>query len=355
MSRYTEARSVYDLSFDEVVAATGDAVAAVVYRQLYAERRLKSPEVESLVAATGLTRPSALRRSAVNSGHMTSKYLFDLPSGDAIEAVRIRRRTGMTACVSSQVGCGFGCAFCASGRLGLRRHLLPGEIVQQVMELGQRINRVVFMGIGEPLHNYDNVLKAIRILGDRRGLDMSTAGMTISTIGLPEGLKRLREEHLKINLTISLHATTDELRHDLIPGSKGHEIEEIVARSQSWAVRHNRVPTYVYLVLPGLNDSPADVARLRAWFKGQPARVNLMRWNPVGGGRQFKRVDDRTLGRFKSGLTAAGIPTVVRDTQGKDIEAACGQLWLHNGRSDAGQAVSVLPSRGKRSKRRRSH
>jgi 23S rRNA (adenine2503-C2)-methyltransferase len=121
---------------------------------------------------------------------MSTKVLFALPDGNAIETVRIRRRTGMTACVSSQVGCAFGCTFCASGKLGLQRHLRAGEIVQQVLELGPKVNRIVFMGIGEPLHNYDQVLAAIRILRDRRGLGLKTSGITISTIGIPA--KRLR-------------------------------------------------------------------------------------------------------------------------------------------------------------------
>ncbi len=320
-------RSVYDLSFDDACAAIGQDAATVAYRQLYKHRRRDAPEVVALSRAAGVP-VDGLRRRSADRGSMTTKYVFELEGGDAIETVRIKRRTGMTACVSSQVGCGFACRFCASGRLGLRRHLSAGEIVQQVVELGPSINRIVFMGIGEPLHNYDNVLRAIRILRDRRGLDFDTGGITISTIGIPKALVRLREEHLKINLTISLHATTDEARHVLIPGSKGHSIEEVIERSQSWALRHNRVVTYVYLLLPGVNDARHDVRRLVRWFAGRPARVNLMRWNPVEGGDMFARASDQTLGSFRRGLVDGGVSAVVRDTQGRDVNAACGQLWL---------------------------
>jgi 23S rRNA (adenine2503-C2)-methyltransferase len=261
---------------------------------------------------------------------MSAKYLFGLPDGGAIEAVRIRRRTGMTACVSSQVGCAFGCQFCASGKLGLQRHLSSGEIVQQVLELGRGVNRVVFMGIGEPLHNYDQVLRAIRTMRDRRGLGLRTSGITISTIGIPKALRRLREEHLKINLTISLHATTNEVRHALIPGARSTSITEVIHESQSWARRHNRTVTYVYLLLPDINDHPTDADRLIALLGNRRARINLMRWNPVLEGGPFQRVSDRGLTSFKQRLERAHLPTVVRDTQGKDIDAACGQLRLRD-------------------------
>ncbi|WMT91327.1 23S rRNA (adenine(2503)-C(2))-methyltransferase RlmN [Pelagibacterium sp. H642] len=273
-----------------------------------------------------------LRRLTLRSrerGTRSEKFLFALPDGYAIETVLIRRHDGFTACVSSQVGCAFACRFCASGQAGLKRNLTSGEIVEQVLRLGPKVNRIVFMGIGEPLNNYENVLKAIRILRDRAGMAFPTSGITVSTIGIPKALKALREEHLKLNLTISLHATTQESRAALIPGSKKHDISEVVARALSWAERHNRIVTFVYLVLPGINDTRADLDRLCAMFVGQPARINLMRWNPVDG-IALGRTDDRTLALFRAGLERSGIPIVVRDTQGRDITAACGQLWLRD-------------------------
>jgi 23S rRNA (adenine2503-C2)-methyltransferase len=320
--------SLYDLDYDTIATAAGQATAETTYRQLYIERRRSSDDLQQARVATDTSGTPPLRQLAVTPGRMSTKFLFALPDGGAIETVRIRRRTGMTACVSSQVGCAFGCTFCASGKLGLQRQLRAGEIVQQVLELGPRINRIVFMGIGEPLHNYDQVLKAIRILRDRRGLGLKTSGITISTIGIPKRLRQLREEHLKINLTISLHATTDESRHRLIPGARGFTLDQVVATSQSWAQRHNRTVTYVYLLLPGINDNVADARRLVELLDGANARINLMRWNPVLGGDTYRRIDDRGLTHFRRQLQRGGLDVTVRDTQGKDIDAACGQLWL---------------------------
>lgn len=322
--------SVYDLGFDTIADATDHTTATDAYRQLYRERRLTSPQLDRVRSTLDLTDTVPLRRTRTIPGRMSSKVLFALPDGDAIEAVRIRRRTGMTACVSSQVGCTFGCTFCASGRLGLRRHLRAGEIVQQVLDLGPRINRVVFMGIGEPLHNYDQVLTAIRILRDRRGLALPTSGIAISTIGIPRRLRQLREEHLKINLTISLHATTDTVRHQLIPGSRRFDIGEVIETSQSWAYRHNRPVTYVHLLLPGINDTSDDARRLITLLASAKARVNLMRWNPVLGGDTYRRIDDQGLIAFKRQLESGRLDVTVRDTQGQDIDAACGQLWLRD-------------------------
>lgn len=326
----TPVPSVYDLSFDDIAQLLDQRAAAVIFRQLYHQQRRHSPQIDRLLDAADLDHVAPLSRQQVERGRMSTKYLFGLPDGGAIEAVRIRRRTGMTACVSSQVGCAFGCHFCASGKLGLQRQLRSGEIVQQVLELGRSVNRIVFMGIGEPLHNYDQVLRAIRTLRDRRGLGLRTSGITISTIGIPARLRRLREEHLQINLTISLHATTDDVRHGLIPGARAFTIEEVIEASQSWAERHNRTVTYVYLLLPGINDTDSDADRLIGLLRGRRARVNLMRWNPVLGGDQFRRIDDDRLSWFRRRLDGARVPTVVRDTQGKDIDAACGQLWLRD-------------------------
>lgn len=323
-------RSVHDLGFDEAEALVGHRTAATVFQQLYRERRRTSPQITRLLDAAGIATTAPLTRHHVEQGSTSAKYVFGLPDGAAIEAVRIRRRTGMTACVSSQVGCAFGCTFCASGRLGLQRQLRAGEIVQQVLELGRGINRLVFMGIGEPLHNYDQVLRAIRILRERRGLGLRTSGITISTIGIPRRLRQLREEHLKVNLTISLHATTDEVRHQLIPGARAFSIDDVVGASQRWADRHNRTVTYVYLLLPEVNDTNADADRLVGMLQRRKARVNLMRWNPVLGGATYRRVDDRRLTSFKHHLERHHVPTVVRDTQGRDIDAACGQLWLRD-------------------------
>lgn len=298
------------------------------YRDLFSTHHDLPREPTRWAAAHDLA-PRTLSRLNRDRGSRSEKILFGLDDGYAIESVLIRRRDGHTACVSSQVGCAFSCQFCASGQAGLKRNLSAAEIVEQVVRLGPRVNRVVFVGIGEPLNNYDNVLDAIRILRDRRGLNFPTTGITISTIGIPKALQRLREEHLAINLTISLHATTQAVRDRLIPGARRHDIREVIARALSWAERHNRIVTFVYLVLPGINDSMADAQRLASLFIDRPARVNLMRWNPVDA-IPLQRTSDHMLSFFRHHLERAGVAVVVRDTQGMDIDAACGQLWLRD-------------------------
>lgn len=324
-----------DLSFEQFDALPRGGT-TIAYGDLFASHADLPAATRRWAEEQGLALRT-LELKTRERGSRSQKFLFGLREGLAVESVLIRRHDGYTACISSQVGCAFACRFCASGQAGLKRNLSAGEIVEQVVRLGPRVNRIVFMGIGEPLNNYDNVLKAIRILRDRRGLDFPTTGITLSTIGIPKGLVALREEHLAINLTISLHATTDESRAALIPGSRKHGVRDVVDRALSWAERHNRDVTFVYLVLPGINDSRADLERLVAMFSGQRARVNLMRWNPVEGIR-LGRTDDRTLGAFRERLARAGIPVVVRDTQGRDITAACGQLWL---RDIEGRAVAA--------------
>lgn len=317
-----------DLNYDTFGALNAAGEPRITYRELFSPHD-DLPRSLRRWAAMHNIAPRSLNRRDRQLGGTSEKHLFGLRDGYAVEAVLIRRRDGFTACISSQVGCAFACRFCASGQAGLKRNLSPGEIVEQVVRLGPKVNRIVFMGIGEPLNNYDNVLAAIRILRDRRGLEFPTTGITLSTIGIPKALKALREEHLGINLTISLHATTDEVRGQLIPGARKHAIADVVGGALSWGRRHNRRPTFVYLLLPGINDSQADVHRLITLFRGEPARLNLMRWNEVDG-LGFGRISDHRLMQFRVALERAGIPVAVRDTQGNRIDAACGQLWLRD-------------------------
>lgn len=317
-----------DLTSDEFDVLNDGCEERIGYRDLFCPHADLPRDLRSWSGARNVQLRS-LRKITHERGGQSQKVLFGLQDGYAVESVLIRRRDGHTACISSQVGCAFACRFCASGQAGLKRNLLAGEIIEQVVQLGPKVNRIVFMGIGEPLNNYEQVIKVIRILRDRRGLGFPTTGITISTIGIPKALAQLREEHLAINLTISLHATTQEVRDRLIPGSRKHDISEVVARASSWAERHNRVVTFVYLVLPGINDTLADAKRLVRMMSGRKARVNLMRWNPVDG-VALGRTTDRSLGLFREILGRAGVPVVVRDTQGRDISAACGQLWLRD-------------------------
>ncbi|MGX8271825.1 23S rRNA (adenine(2503)-C(2))-methyltransferase RlmN [Brevundimonas diminuta] len=327
-SSISPARLALDLTATEFDALKSGVQGRPSYRALFSPHADLPRSLRLWADASGL-RLRGLKRLTQDRGGQSQKILFGLPDGYAVESVLIRRHDGHTACVSSQVGCAFACQFCASGQAGLMRNLSAGEIVEQVVQLGPKVRRIVFMGIGEPLNNYEQVIRAIRILRDRRGCDFPTTGITISTIGIPKALARLREEHLGLNLTISLHATTQDIRDRLIPGARKHDIGEVVDRALSWAERHNRTVTFVYLILPGVNDTQSDARRLAEMMAGQRARVNLMRWNPVEG-IALDRTPDHSLGRFRRTLERAGVPVVVRDTQGRDISAACGQLWLRD-------------------------
>ncbi|ABE40087.1 conserved hypothetical protein [Rhodopseudomonas palustris BisB5] len=330
------------LTSSEFAGLHEGAVPDVTYRELFFPHADPPRRLQNWARSRGV-RLRTLTRIGRDQGGRSEKMLFGLHDGYAVESVLIRRFDGHTACISSQVGCAFACRFCASGQAGLMRNLEAGEIVEQVVRLGPKVNRIVFMGIGEPLNNYQQVLKAIRILRDRQGMNFPTTGITLSTIGIPKALKQLREEHLAINLTISLHATTQEVRDRLIPGARKHPLGEVVERACAWARRHNRPVTFAYLVLPGINDSIADARRLAAMLRDSPARVNLMRWNPVDG-VGLQRTPDRSLAHFRTTLENALVPVVVRDTQGRDISAACGQLWL---RDLKGLPVGNRPRQGR--------
>jgi len=255
----------------------------------------------------------------------TRKYVFELFDNKCIETVCIKRKTGVTACVSTQVGCAVGCAFCESGRNGLVRNLTPSEIVQQIVLLKEKVNRIIFMGIGEPLHNYDALIKSIHILRDRNGLDFPTDGITVSTIGPIKPLKKLREEHVKIQLVLSLHATTQKARDYIIPGMRGNDITETVQAALSYSQRHNRKIIIAYLLLPGVNDKHSDIQQLAEWFRHENVMINLLEYNQTNHDG-IRKPDKQDLVRFRNRLESAGLEASIRVSHGRNIKAACGQL-----------------------------
>lgn len=267
-----------------------------------------------------------LKLLKTNKDYNTTKYLFELNDGNRIETVCIKRRTGITVCVSTQVGCAVRCAFCASGAQGLIRNLTASEIVEQVLSVKERINRIVFMGIGEPLHNYLSLIESIHIFRDRNGLNFPTDGITISTVGVFNGLKKLREEHLKIQLVLSLHATNQNVRNILIPGMKNSCIEETVKAFLSYGKRHNRKVTVAYLLFPDINDHISDKKQLARWFKNENVRINLLPFNETIG--TFRGATVEQLQMFKKDLEKLGLEVSIRNTEGRNIRAACGQLAI---------------------------
>lgn len=262
----------------------------------------------------------------------TVKFLFGLPDGQAIECVNMTYRYGTSVCVSSQVGCKMGCEICASGMSGFVRDLSVSEIVDQVLfsqrrakERGGRVSHIVFMGSGEPLENYDAVLKAIRLFGSPLGLGMSPRRITVSTCGLVPGIRRLAGEGLPLTLSVSLHASNDRVRDRLMPINRVYPIGELLRACDYYAEMSARRITFEYCIIEGVNDSDKDAIELARMLAGRLAHVNLIPFNPVWG-KPFRRPSrERTL-RFRDELLSRHIPVTVRRELGLGLDAACGQL-----------------------------
>ncbi len=283
-----------------------------------------------LAACARLTSLALLARTAGGEGAV--KYLFGAADGNSVEAVRMRYRHGTSACVSTQVGCKMGCAFCASGMGGFVRDLACGEIVDEVLKMeqdarreGGRVSHVVLMGTGEPLDNYDASIKALRILNAPEGLNVGFRRMTVSTCGLVPGILRLAREGVPVTLSVSLHAPTDDLRTDLMPVNRRYPVSEVVRAASTYAEETGRRVTFEYALIAGVNDSELHANLLAALLRGMLAHVNLIPLNPVEGTGYARPSRDRVV-RFLAVLKRAGVPATVRRELGADIDAACGQL-----------------------------
>jgi len=264
----------------------------------------------------------------------TIKFLWELPDGKRVESVLILSGDRRTVCISCQVGCPARCAFCASGREGLKRNLSPAEIVEQVLhidrflqEKGERVSHLVFMGMGEPMENYEAVVKAIEIFNAPYGLGVSQRRITISTVGVVEGIRRLSAEPLKVNLVLSLHAPNQHLRKKIIPYARKYPLEEILLAMDEYASATKRDITYEYTLLAGINDGVEQAEELAQLLKDKQCTVNLIPYNPVEGLR-LHRPERINVETFRGILDNAGLNTTWRYTKGKDIAAACGQLAL---------------------------
>ncbi|NLX14346.1 MAG: 23S rRNA (adenine(2503)-C(2))-methyltransferase RlmN [Phycisphaerales bacterium] len=280
------------------------------------------------------TAVPADRREATDH---TLKLLLRWPDEATSECVLIPDDRRQTACISSQVGCPVRCVFCASGHGGLQRQLKAGEIVEQALTLarlsesqGQRLSHIVVMGIGEPLANYNNVIKAIRIINADWGLNIGARKITVSTVGLPKQIRQLAAEDIQINLAISLHAPTDELRQELIPWAKNTRIDELVQAVRDYFKATGREVTIEYLLLGGVNDKVEHAHRLVTLCRRMRCNVNLIRYNPVPG-LDFQRPDSSATHWFVQQLRERGVNVHVRKSRGLDIDAACGQLRRSTG------------------------
>ena len=259
----------------------------------------------------------------------TRKYLFSLSDGNVIESVLMRYKHGNSVCISSQVGCRMGCRFCASTLDGLVRNLTPSEMLEQIYQIGkdigERISNVVVMGTGEPLDNYENLLKFVELLTDNNGLHISQRNLTVSTCGIVPKMKELAEKKLQITLALSLHASTQEKRLELMPVANKYEIYEVVDACKYYFEKTGRRVTFEYSLVGGVNDRDEDVKKLCSLIKGMNCHVNLIPVNPIKE-RDFVQPDYAVTLAFKNKLEKNGINVTIRREMGRDIDGACGQL-----------------------------
>lgn len=285
-------------------------------------------------SGAGNTGNAAARGHATFNGRTTG-------SGRATNSGHATFSGRTTACISSQVGCSLHCAFCATARIRMRRNLTSAEIVDQVDDLNMRslerfgrpLSNIVYMGMGEPLSNYDNVVRSMRLLTDERGFGFSARRITLSTSGLVPEMRRLAEEHINLNLALSLHAATDPVRRNLMSSAREYSLDELSEAVRYWHRIHGRKVTFEYLLLAGQNDSDVDAKALVRFAGNLPCKVNIIEYNPVVG-IPFTAANRSVTDRFAARLTKAGITVTVRHSSGKDIDAACGQLAA---RKESGQ------------------
>jgi 23S rRNA (adenine2503-C2)-methyltransferase len=285
-----------------------------------------------------------------HSSDGTIKLLLELDDRRRIEAVFIPESPGDTFCISTQVGCAMKCAFCLTGTMGLARNLAAGEIVGQVQALVARLGlldarfNIVLMGMGEPLHNYDETMKALRILSDADGLAVSPRRVTISTVGVVPALERLAREAYMPNLAVSLHATTEAQRDLLVPLNRKYNIAEVIEACRRFPLTRRSRITFEYVMLAGVNDSPQDARRLVSLLGGLKAKVNLIPLNEAAG-IPFSRPSDERVDAFARILADRRLAVSVRKSRGRDIRAACGQLIVEGTSKSAGQKLAAAMDR----------
>ena len=292
-----------------------------------------------------LTTPQIAGRERSTDG--TEKFLLRLNDGRQIESVFIPDTPAMTFCISTQVGCAMACAFCLTGKMGLVRNLTAGEIAGQVRVLAEALSmrdkafNIVLMGMGEPLHNYDETMKALRILADEHGLAIPPRRVTLSTVGVLPALERLAHEPLMPNLAISLHAPTDQQRGELVPINRKYGIADIIDACRRFPLRRRSRITFEYVMLAGVNDSAEDARRLAKLIAGVKAKINLIPLNAAVG-IPFERPSDAAVDRFARILAERGVTVSVRKSRGRDIRAACGQLIVDGQKKSPGQKLAVM-------------
>lgn len=306
-------------------------------KQLY--EWLHKKQVKSLTQATNLPKDLVekigeyynleVEQHLVSQNDGTQKFLYRLHDGNFIETVLMEYKHGNSICISSQVGCKMGCKFCASTKSGFVRNLTSAELLDQIYTTsritGKKINNVVLMGIGEPLDNFDNVVKFMRILSSKDGLQLSLRHLSLSTCGLVPRIKELIELKLPMTLSVSLHHYDNYSRSKSMPINNKHDIHELVECCRLYALKTSRRVSFEYALIQGYNDSVADAKKLAGLLRGMLCHVNLIPVNPIKE-VDYKRSNDKTAMEFKAMLERCGITATIRRTLGEDINAACGQL-----------------------------
>jgi 23S rRNA (adenine2503-C2)-methyltransferase len=329
-------------------AYRADQIAVWLYRQFAdgadAMRNLPAPLRRRLAEETTIN-PLQPRTSLDSADGEARKALFSLSDGESIEAVLMRYRRRQTVCLSTQAGCAMGCPFCATGQMGLHRNLSAGEIVAQVLHFARAlkaedlaVTNVVFMGMGEPLANYEQTWRAIRLLNSPDGFNLGARHMTISTVGIVPGIQRMSREPEQVSLAVSLHAATDELRSRLVPVNRRHPLADLMEALREYIRATRRRVTFEYALIQDVNDATEHAERLAALLRGLLCHVNLIPLNPIPDS-PWQGSAPRRAEAFRDRLAAAGIPTTMRLRRGVDIAAGCGQL-----RADA-EARPVQPPR----------
>ena len=311
--------------------------AAQIFDGIYKKHKFSWEEMSSLPKplreklSVLIPLPVLIQKDIHLSSDGTRKFLFQLFDGQLIETVFIPTKKRATLCISSQAGCKFGCRFCASGLGGWKRNLTTGEIVAQVVWAMRTckdeadVTHIVFMGVGEPFDNYENVMKAVRLLNAPEAFQIAARRITISTCGVVSGIKRMALEDLQIELSVSLHASNDELRSEIMPVNRRHRLNELMNTCRSYARDTNRQVTFEYILIKGLTCTPKAAEELGRLLRGWLCKINLIVYNPVGE-FAYKAPSQDEIARFKEDLEKRGIIVTLRMPRGEDIAAACGQL-----------------------------
>jgi 23S rRNA (adenine2503-C2)-methyltransferase len=335
---------LYDLSLPDLTALLSDwgepaYRARQIWEGLYQHFYASAEEFTTLpkalrarLAETFTFQPLTPAQTLRSRDGQTVKTLFHLNDGRAIEAVLMKYDRRRTLCISTQAGCAMGCAFCATGQMGFKRHLTSGEIVAQVMyyahqlhQQGERVTNIVVMGMGEPFHNYDNTMAAVDRLNDPQGYNFGARRITISTVGLVPAIRRFTAEKRQVNLAISLHAADDELRASMMPVAKTYRLDELLSACRDYVQATGRRVTFEWALIDGVNDTPEQARLLVSKIKGMLCHVNAIPLNPTEGYRG-KATSPRRAEEFRQILEQAGIPCTLRLRRGIEIQAGCGQL-----------------------------